>query len=70
MPREKAFYRENLEQILDFTGGVNVLTMTQLKSFTGIKDTRTLKKRFPLTHNTISAATLAGCLAVSGGEAP
>ena len=65
MSREHAYYRENLEQVLEFTGGKHMLNLKQLKDFTGIKDTRTVKKRVPLTNNAISAATLASCL--SGG---
>ena len=58
MSREHAYYRENLEQVLEFTGGKHMLNLKQLKDFTGIKDTRTVKKRFPLTNNAISAASV------------
>lgn len=61
MPRELPFYRENLEQILKFTEGRNLLTITDVKNFCGI-DLRTAKKRFPFLNGYISAATLAASM--------
>ena len=52
-------YRNNLEQILKFTGGKNLLNVSEVCRFTGIIDHRTVKKRYPFIDNYISAATLA-----------
>lgn len=71
MPRERAYYRENLEQILKFTGGGNLLTITDVRDFTGVKDRRTVKRMFPFnSSNRISAATLAAYLSdqAAGGD--
>ena len=62
MPREHDFYRDNLEQILQFSGGRQLLTVTEVCSFTGIRDTRTARAHFPFRDKFISAATLARCL--------
>ena len=59
---ENKFYRDNLEQILQFTGGRHVLTMDDVRRFTGVKDNRTLHRRYPFNGSSISAATLARCL--------
>lgn len=67
MSREKPYYRENLEQILKFSQGRQLLSVNDVRQFTGIKDYRTIKRRFPFTGNYISAATLASSMA--GGEA-
>ena len=61
MPRELPFYRENLEQILKFSEGRQLLSITDVKIFCGI-DARTAKKLFPFTENHISAATLAAAM--------
>lgn len=68
MPRERRFYRENLEQILKFTEGRQLLSVNDVRQFTGIKDYRTIKRRFPFTDNYISAATLAACMAGNDQE--
>ncbi len=68
MPRERRFYRENLEQILKFTEGRQLLSVNDVRQFTGIKDYRTIKRRFPFTGNYISAATLAACMAGNDQE--
>ena len=59
---ENVDYRNNLEQILAFTNGRNLLTTADVLRFTGIRDYRTAHRRFPFQGNTISAATLARCL--------
>lgn len=67
MPRELPAYRDNLQDILEFTNGRRILTVRDVKAYTGIADTRTAKKRYPFDKNlTISAPTLARCMA--GGE--
>ena len=64
---EHPYYRDNLEQILAFTGGRQLLNIADMKTFTGIKDPRTLRRHFPLDKDGyISAATLARALC--GGE--
>lgn len=59
---ESRYYRDNLEAILSFTGGRHVLTVEDVRQFTGIKDGRTLHRRFPFCGHTISAPTLARAL--------
>ena len=56
---ENEYYRDNLEQILKFTQGKQVLNFSQVSKFTGIADNRTLKRMYPFTGAYISAATLA-----------
>lgn len=57
--REKDGYRENLEQILTFSNGKSLLTLKDVRELTGIKDNRTLKKRYPFSEGYISATDLA-----------
>ena len=60
-------YRENLEQILQFSGGKQLLSITEVGRFTGLVDQRAIKRRFPFFVNgKISAATLARCLCGGG----
>lgn len=57
------FYYDNLEQILAFTGWRNLLNIKDVKAFTGIRDPRTVRKRYPMdASGHISAATLASQL--------
>ena len=60
-------YRENLEQILEFSGGRNLLSITEVGRFTGLVDQRAIKRRYPFINGKISAATLARCMC-GGGE--
>lgn len=66
MPRERPAYRDNLEDILSFTGGKRILTINDVRQYTGLVNSRTIKRHFPIQKGVISAATLARCLA--GGE--
>lgn len=59
-------YRANLEQVLAFSDGRQMLTIGDVKQFTGIRHYQTLHKRFPFVNGYISAATLARCMC--GGE--
>ena len=61
-------YRENLEQILLFTGGKQLLTVADVGRFTGLKDRRTIKHHYPFVDNRISAATLARCMCGGGKQ--
>ena len=57
---EHPAYRDNLEQILAFTGGRQLLNLSDIRKFTGMKDLRTIQHHFPLQKGGyISAATLA-----------
>lgn len=57
---EGEYYRDNLEQILKFTGGNHLLNITATMKFTGIADRRTARRLFPFNESGyISAATLA-----------
>lgn len=66
MPRERPAYRDNLQDILEFSGGRRMLTLQEVRRYTGLADNRTLKRHFPFQSGMISAPTLARCL--SGGD--
>ena len=57
--KEKEGYREQLEQILSFSNGNSMLSLKDVRAFTGIKDNRTLKKRYSFNNGYISASQLA-----------
>ena len=59
-------YRDNLEQILKFTEGRQILSINDVRKFTGLVDIRTIKRHFPFIDGYISAATLARCLCGGG----
>ena len=59
-------YRNNLEQVLAFSNGRQMLTVGEVKQFTGIRHYQTIHKRFPFVGGYISAATLARRMC--GGE--
>ena len=61
-------YRENLDQILQFTGGKNLLNISEVSKFTGIADRRVVKRIYPFVDNRISAATLARCMCGGGKQ--
>ena len=63
MSRERVGYRENLQDILEFSNGRRMLSVKEVSAYTGLTDYRAIKKRFPFQDNFISAATLAMCLA-------
>ena len=65
---ESFAYRENLEQILQFTGGKNLLNISEVSRFTGISDRRTVKRLFPFVNSRISAATLARYMCGGGKQ--
>lgn len=59
MSKEHPDYRKHLEDILKFSDGARMLTMAQVRAYTGIADYRTLKRRFPFDGHYISAVALA-----------
>lgn len=59
-------YRANLEQVLSFSNGRQMLTIGEVMKFTGVKHYSTIHKMFPFINGHISAATLARRLC--GGE--
>ena len=61
-------YRDNLEQILEFSGGRNLLSITEVGRFTGLVDQRAIKRRYPFINGKISAATLARCMCGGGKQ--
>ena len=56
---EHPAYRDNLEQILAFSGGRQMLTLSDVRKFTGLKDSRTIHRHFSFVNGYISAAALA-----------
>lgn len=65
--RSSMAYQENLESILNFTGGKNVLNTKQTAEYLGMK-VDTVKKHFPMRKWGISAPTLAMILAQPAEE--
>ena len=60
---EKPFFGiDNLEQILKFSEGRNLLGVSEVGRFTGLVDRRTITRRYPFVNGKISAATLARCM--------
>lgn len=59
--REKATYRDNLEDLLAFTGGGRLLNLSQVAKYLGI-DRRTAEKRYQIGKEGITAPTLARML--------
>lgn len=59
---ESRYYRDNLADILEFTEGRHLLSLEDVRRFTGIKKYSALKNRFPFNGSKISAATLARSL--------
>lgn len=60
---ESPFYRENLESVLGHFGGKHLLSLGEVCEYTGLKDTRTVKKFYPyFMDGYISAETFAKCL--------
>lgn len=60
---EYPFYRETLEGVLAHSGGKHMLTMDEVRSYTGLKEHRTIKRHFPyFVGGIISAENLARCL--------
>lgn len=52
-------YYENLEQVLTFSQGRNLLNIKEVLAFTGLKDYRAIHRRFTFVNGYISAASLA-----------
>lgn len=66
MSRERDGYRETLEDILEFTGNKRLLSLHDVKAYTGFTNDRAVKRRYPIKDGYIAATMLALCLA--GGE--
>lgn len=65
---ESFAYRENLEQILQFTGGKNLLNISEVSRFTGISDRRTVKAPVPVCEQPDQRRHLARCMCGSGKQ--
>lgn len=52
-------YYDNLEQVLAFSQGRNLLNIKEVLAFTGLKDYRAIHRRFTFVNGYISAASLA-----------
>lgn len=60
---ESPFYRENLESVLEHFGRKHLLSAVDVCEYTGLKDTRTVRKFYPyFVNGYISAETFAKCL--------
>lgn len=58
MPREKEDYRDNLEELLRFTGGRHIMTAKEVGAYCGI-DQRTAARRYSISKTGIAVPTLA-----------
>lgn len=58
MSREKQDYRDNLEELLRFTGGRHLMTAKEVGAYCGI-DQRTAARRYSIPKTGISVPTLA-----------
>ncbi len=59
-------YREQLCDILRFTNGRRILTLKEVRAYTGFADNRTIKRRFSFQNGYITAVQFA--LQLSGGN--
>ncbi len=67
MSNEKAGYRENLQGLMEFAKGRSLLSLADVRAYTGLADNRTVKRLFPgFVGGYISIYTLARFLA--GGK--
>ena len=55
-------YQDNLRRLWEKSNGKEILNMRETALVLGIKDARTVKKRYPFTNGYISLATLARCM--------
>lgn len=62
MPREKPLFRDNLERLDSRFPDKEWLCLPDIKSYTGIKDNRTIKKRFGITQEGTSKVKFASLL--------
>lgn len=58
-------YKEQLRDILSFTNGRRLLTLKEVRAYTGFADNRTVKRRFIFQDGYITAVQLA--IQLSGG---
>lgn len=62
-------YRDNLTDILEFSGGKRLLSVADVGKYTGLTDYRTIHKRFPcFVDGKISAPTLARLMCGGGAK--
>lgn len=62
-------YEDHLADILDFTGGRRLLSVRDVGRYTGLRDVRTIRRRFPCFRGKyLSAAALARALSEACGE--
>lgn len=60
-------YRDTLADILEFTGGRRLLTVEDVRQYTGLKHWKTITTRFPYFEDgKIVATVLARCLCGGG----
>lgn len=55
-------FRSIMADILTFTGGKRVLSVSDIQAYTGISSWQTVHKRFPILDGYLSAPALARCL--------
>ena len=52
-----------LQDVLEFSGGKRILSLSDVRAYTGLRDNRTIKRRFPMVGGTIAVQKLAAELA-------
>lgn len=64
---ESPDYRNTLADILEFSGGKRMLTVDDVRQYTGLKDGRTIHRHFPcFKDGHIPATTLARMMCEGG----
>lgn len=62
-------YEDHMEDILKFTGGRRLLSVRDVGRYTGLRDVRTIRRRFPCFRGKyLSASALARALSEACGE--
>ena len=56
-------YKEILQDVMEFFGGKRLLSVADVRRYTGLADYRTIKRRFPFYENTITPTAFAAVLA-------
>ena len=65
--RERSDFRDNYADVLEFFGGKRLLNLKDVRDYTGLKDNRTVKKKFPFMQNgNISIVSFARALCSEG----
>ena len=68
MGLQDKLYEDNLNRLMEKAKGREILNLRETADILGVRDTRTVKRRYPFSEGYISLATLARCLTPTEGE--